>query len=352
MPVSTLINFAEPRQHTERWPGIRSSGIGGLDAAVLAGVSSYDTEWTLYHRKLGSLPRKPETEFMRMGRRLEPLMIEDHAAAHPFRDVHTPNRVYVHDLYDELVAAPDAITVPEGVPIDLDRPWSPVAEGLEFKLPGSPRAREDWSDVDQEAPAAYLVQAMWYAGLLGYDTWRIIAVMPACGWRTVEVAVERDPELVEMLMARGREFWQRVLDRNEPSMGGNAKVEAEVLGQLGRAGEPERESLNEATVVLSADAEAAVARRAQIKAELKALEDELTVTENVIKAELLYAGVGLSAVGVPLITWTQNRPSREIDVKTMRKEHPGVYRFLDARHGRTRPGARQLRIPSKRSETT
>lgn len=59
---------------TPEWHAARRNGIGASEVGVLFGCDPYQTQAELYARKVGELADE-ETEEMRMGRRLEPMLL-------------------------------------------------------------------------------------------------------------------------------------------------------------------------------------------------------------------------------------------------------------------------------------
>lgn len=65
----------------EAWLAARRGGIGASEAAALLGLSRWTSPLQLWAEKRGLTPPSAETPEMRRGRRLEPLVAEDVAAA-------------------------------------------------------------------------------------------------------------------------------------------------------------------------------------------------------------------------------------------------------------------------------
>ena len=57
----------------------RSTGLGGSDAAVACGVSRWKTPYQLYLEKRGEVPPIEQTEPMRWGHLLEPLVRQEYS---------------------------------------------------------------------------------------------------------------------------------------------------------------------------------------------------------------------------------------------------------------------------------
>ena len=57
---------------TTQWHDARRAGITATDIPVILGISTYESPYSLYHRKLGNLPPVEDNDRFRLGRDLEP----------------------------------------------------------------------------------------------------------------------------------------------------------------------------------------------------------------------------------------------------------------------------------------
>jgi hypothetical protein len=68
-----------PSADRAAWLAARRTGIGASEVAAVLGLSPYESPLDVYCRKLGLVPEKAETEAMRWGLRLEPLLAAEYA---------------------------------------------------------------------------------------------------------------------------------------------------------------------------------------------------------------------------------------------------------------------------------
>jgi predicted phage-related endonuclease len=68
----------EPVIDRAAWLERRRQTLGASDAAAALGLSPYCSPLQLYLRKIGSLPEQEETEAMRWGTLLEPLLAREY----------------------------------------------------------------------------------------------------------------------------------------------------------------------------------------------------------------------------------------------------------------------------------
>ena len=64
-----------PGDH-EAWLAERDKGIGASEVAAVVGLSPWDTPFSLWLRKTGQIPRPEETQAMKMGHLLEPVVVQ------------------------------------------------------------------------------------------------------------------------------------------------------------------------------------------------------------------------------------------------------------------------------------
>lgn len=303
---------AAPETHSSAWHGIRSTGIGASEAAVIAGLSPWGSAWALWAEKRGLIPHDATeaTEAMDMGREIEPFL----AAAFTRRTglfVAGEQMMLRHRTEKWARATVDGLVFegPSGTGDACD--VGLALGGFEAKYDnGSP-----WDEV----PVHYQCQAQWQAFVAG---WERVWFGVLHGWGRYRIyEVERDDEAIAALVEVCSKFWhENVLGGVAPPLGGgNRKATAEALGRAfgeGGGGEVEIEGYAEH-----------VASLRYLKRERKALTEQITDLENVLKAELGEAEVGLID-GRPAVTWKRTT-SRRLDVKRHRAESPGCHKEFE-----------------------
>lgn len=192
------------------WLAIRRTGIGSSDVSALVGLSEYRGPRDVFDDKTGAIPllatADAPSEAARWGTLLEPVVREEFAtrAGLSIRLVGT----HRSRQWPWMMANVDGLTSDGG-----------VYEGKTC----SEWASDEW-DGDQVPDHAELqvqhgmavtgLRHAWIAGLIG-------------GQRLVYRRVERDDELIAMLVERERQFWHdHVLTGTPPPLGGSAAAEA------------------------------------------------------------------------------------------------------------------------------
>jgi putative phage-type endonuclease len=174
------------------WLALRRQGLGSSDAPAVVGVSPYRTPLRLWAEKVGLLEPE-ETEAMRWGRLLEPVVADEYARAAEI-ELWAPMALYQHHEHAWMLATPDRLATqarPEVV--------------VEIKVRGA------W--VDQDLPPHYVIQVQHQMAVLGLE--RATVVVLVAGQRLVWAHVERDDAMIRDLIEREREFWRRV-ELNDP----------------------------------------------------------------------------------------------------------------------------------------
>lgn len=197
----------QPTTHTAEWHTERANGIGASEVGVLLGLSSYDSPWSLWCRKVGLLPDDHEdTPRLRIGRRMEPVIA---AEFHDRTGLHVASeQMMVRDPeHPHRRATLDGLVYDGGFDADID-----AALGVfEAKTDG----RFGWDEI----PPAYVAQIRWQMGVTGLDRgW--LAVMFA-GFRFEVYEITQDPEDWRFMCERADEFWRMVIEQTPPPVDGS-----------------------------------------------------------------------------------------------------------------------------------
>lgn len=221
--ANRVASLAELGERSDAWLETRKRGIGGSDAASVAGVGEFKSAYEVYLDKTGQHPDGlsiPENEQMMWGRLLEEPVAQRTAEVHGLTLV-KPQYLYQHadpSLYF-MLANPDRIAI------------DPTRDDLglvELKTCG-PWMMDRWGEGPDE-PATYaLLQAVHYAAVLGLS-WAVISVLIAGQiFRTYRIDI--NPKLVTMLIEYEADFWDRVERRDPPAPSG-MDSDTELLNRL------------------------------------------------------------------------------------------------------------------------
>ena len=201
-----VMSAAEIAQDRDRWLAVRREGITATDAAVIMGVSPWDSPFALWHRKKGNLPEHGDSDRFRLARYLEEYVWELWQEANGRADETDalPSGTDEGGLYRDgwRMASPDFLLF-DDIAIGSGRctavvecktvaSWEGWGRGLGH-MPGSP----DWvSDETKQADGArstvpdYVrVQVLWQCDVLGVPVGHVAALHRSSGefrWYTIK----------------------------------------------------------------------------------------------------------------------------------------------------------------------
>ncbi len=173
----------------EAWLEQRRSGIGGSDVAAILGLSKWKTPLDVYLEKRGELPPQPETEPMRWGTLLEPVIIREFSERHGVRVVRGEG-IKRHQDYAFMLASLDG--------------WAPeVPAVVECK---TARSADGWGEPGTgEIPAYYQTQVAHYMAVTGAALAFVPVLIGAADFRVYQV--ERDEGFIDDIIEAESAFW-------------------------------------------------------------------------------------------------------------------------------------------------
>lgn len=286
------------------WLALRRQGIGGSEAATVAGLDRWKSPYALWVEKLGLVGDDTAGEAAAWGNRLEDAVAQHFAAETGLR-VRRHHRLLRHPEHQFMLGNLDREV------IDPDRPEGDRVGLLECKTTGEYMAGE-WAD--GEVPDRAALQTQHYLAVTGYR-WAYVAVLIG-GNKFRHVYVERDDELIADLVAIEADFWHHVTEQIPPPVDGHEST-AQALAALYADADPESEVELPGFVTdlivdyrrAGADEKAAKERKAQIGNQIKALVGD--------------ARFGL-VDGVKAVTWSRFETTR-LNSKALKQAHPDLW---------------------------
>ena len=186
MPVE-LLPAHEAGPHNPRWHEIRRTGVTASEIPVILGLSSWDSPWSLWHRKRGLIDDGPGGESADWGRRLEPA-IADAAAERldPHENLEfAPAGLYRHHEREWQMATPDKLVhdtcacCAAGCSGSCSGFPGACSDCRNTQLGGPPHALleikhpyswDGWGDDGtDDIPAAYMAQVLWQLDVMDLD---------------------------------------------------------------------------------------------------------------------------------------------------------------------------------------
>lgn len=280
----------------EKWLDYRRTGIGGSDAATVAGLNPYCSLYTLYNDKLGLIPVKEDNEAMRQGRDFEDYVARRWMEA-TGKKVRRNCYMWRSDEHPFMLA-------------DIDREVVGENAGLECKTTSA------YSKADLEGgevPLTYYVQCQHYMAVMGFDRMYLAVLVLGVGF--YRFTIDRDENEIAALIEQESAFWGRVETKTPPPVDGSDST-ADTLSTLYPAETIcGRIALSGACAALLADIEA-------MKAEQDALGRSISKAKAQIQLEIGDAEGGQCDGW--RVTWkTQNRTT--VDGAALKRDYPEIY---------------------------
>lgn len=307
---------------SEPWLETRKLGIGGSDAAAACDRGEFKSAFEVYLDKVGEHPDGlsiPDNRAMKWGRLLEDAVAEENAARMGTTHV-KPSWLFQHRELDWMLANPDRIA------IDPTRPDPGIVEIKTCSAWMADRWGEDGSD----SPATYaLFQAVHYMAVLDVH-WADIGVLIA-GQDDRHYRIERDDELVDMIIAYETDFWDRV-ERRDPPPPDGTWGDKDLLQRMFEAVHDKEMLVGEEAVELSQQYD-------QFRKIEKEAEKEKERCGNALRLLMGDSEIGVDVNNRVICTWKEHETSY-FDQKEFETDMP---RF-SAKYRHTRP-QRTLHVP-------
>lgn len=277
------------------WLEARRRGIGGSDAAAVAGVSRWRSPVEVWLDKTGQLAdQAADSEAAYWGKVLEDV-VADEFTRRTGKKLRRRNAILVHPEHPFMIANVDRVVVGEEA-------------GLEVKTTGAFNARE-W---DRGIPDEYLLQCQHYMAVTGYPLWYVAVLVG--GNHFEHKPVKRDEEIIRYLVRIESEFWKLVETQTPPPLDGSASS-ARVL----EIRYPESDG---SVIELPPTAEELISEFRDAADAEKAAAERKEAAANRLKGMLGKAEVGLC--GGHRVTW-KTMTSARLDTKALKAERPEVY---------------------------
>jgi putative phage-type endonuclease len=283
----------------EDWLDWRRKGIGGSDASVVCGVNRYKSPVELWMDKTGQLPYDEAGEAAYWGTQLEALVKAEFTKRTGI-EVSPVNQLLQSEEHDCMLANLDGTCE------------HPIYGACVFEAKTASAYKSgEWAD---KIPDAYMLQVQHYMAVTGYAG-AYIAVL--IGGNTFKWKfIERDGELIAMLIQLERDFWDCVQSAVPPPLDGS-EASAKFLNERFPDSVPlSKIELPDAAADLILRYETACER-------LERITEQKREAETLLKQMLGDNEAG--SIGDRIITWKSIIQER-LDGKTLKAEHPALYK--------------------------
>lgn len=200
--------LGEFEANTAEWHELRARGVGASEVAAVVGLSPFESQFSLWHRKKGNLPGPdPANPLFYWGHALEPLIATRYASHHEevwVMDCGT----YRHPERDWQLANPDRLLFPtNGVTAK-----TPPLGVLEIK---TTRYGDNWGPHGStEIPLHVRCQVMQQMDVMGVPFADVAVLIGGNDYR--EYRIEFDKTDAAALRDAGAEFWTSLQTDDEP----------------------------------------------------------------------------------------------------------------------------------------
>lgn len=300
------------RYLSEEWETARDQlGIGGSEAAAIAGMNPYSSALSVYFAKTGHRVPVEVNEAMRQGSELEEYVAKRFCEETGKR-VKRQGYLLQSKLYPFMLADIDRVVIGENSLLECKTTLN----------------RDGYTYEDAEnIPAYQLVQSLHYMIVYGADTVYLATLVYGRGFHTVEIHRSDFVRDIQSLIEIERRFWEENVQKGQaPAPDGSADCAATLLSEYPSADEdqPPKDLMGYASQLY---------RLSELKRELAGLTEEKAGIENQLKAALGTAPAG--EYGTFRVTW-KNRTSTRLDTTALKKEMPDVYaKFATTSESRT-----------------
>lgn len=293
-----LIMTVEEMEDRDIWAKLRNSGIGGSDAAVIAGLNRWKSPYQLWLEKTGQV--EPEdlsnNEYVYWGTVLEQVV------ADRFCEL-TGKKVYrkgmMQNANDEWMLA------------NVDRLVVGESAGLECKTANGFKAKEWEGD---NVPDGYYLQCQHYMAVTGCKKWYIACLIG--GNHFVWKEIPRNEEDITALIAAEKAFWEdNVKGGIMPDVDGSKSC-SQALAERFPGGVTD-------SITLPKEADELLAEIDELNEAADRIKDQIESKKNGIK--LMLGDHEVAYAGERKVTWKTQAGRVTVDSKKLKAEMPEVY---------------------------
>lgn len=293
-----LIMTVEEMKDRKAWEKLRNIGIGGSDAAIIAGLNRWKSPFKLWQEKTGQVEPEDlsDNEYVYWGTVLE------QAVANRFTEL-TGLKVKkcgtLQSLdYPFMIANVDRLVVGENA-------------GLECKTANGFKAKEWESD---NVPDSYYLQCQHYMAVTGCEKWYIACLIG--GNHFVWKEIPRNEEDITALIEAEGAFWEdNVKVGLMPDVDGSKSC-SQALAERFPGGVTD-------SITLPKEADELLAEIDELNEAADRIKDQIESKKNSVK--LMLGDHEIAYAGERKVTWKTQAGRVTVDSKKLKAEMPDVY---------------------------
>lgn len=297
--MSAIILTSTENMPYEDWLEYRKLGIGGSDASMVCGINHYKSPVELWMEKTNQLPYQEAGEAAYWGTQLEALVRAEFTKRTGI-EVNYASQLLQSEEHPFMLANLDGTCEHPNFGTCI----------FEAKTASAYKSG-DWDD---SIPDEYALQIQHYMAVTGYKGAYIAVLIGGNTFRWK--FIERDEELIAMLIELESDFWNHVQSTTPPPLdgsGASAKFLAERFPN----------SVPKSQITLPDTAAELIEQYDAACEQLEAITEQKQEAENLLKQMLGENEVGTA--GDRIITWKSISQER-LDSKTLKAEHPVLYK--------------------------
>ena len=282
------------------WLEWRRNGLGGSDASVVCGINRWKSPVELWMEKTGQLNKDDDAgEYAYWGNQLEALVRAEFTKRTGI-EVNIVSQLLQSEEYPFMLANLDGECI------------HPIYGKCLFEAKTCSAFRSaEW---DNNVPEEYICQIQHYLAVTGYAGCYLAVLI---GGNTFKwMFIERDPELISIIIEMEKVFWDHVQTLTPPPLDGS-QASAAFLSQRFP------DSVPNSKIELPLDAAILLQQYDDACEQLKQVEEQKTQAENLLKEML--GGNEAGIIGNRLVTWKSITQER-LDTRTLKVEHPVLFK--------------------------
>jgi putative phage-type endonuclease len=281
------------------WLEYRKQGIGGSDASVVCGINRYKSPVELWMEKTDQMPSQEAGEAAYWGTQLEPFVRAEFTKRTGIEVIHTMQLLQSEEHPFMLANLDGICDVPD------------VGKCIFEAKTASAYKASEWEDT---IPDEYMLQVQHYMAVTGYAGTYIAVLI---GGNTFKWKfVERDEELISMLIELESNFWHHVEELTVPPLDGSDACAKFLSDRF-------RDSIPKSHITLPDTAADLLAQYDEACEELEIVTERKQKAENLLKEMMGENEIGTA--GDRIVTWKSVSQER-LDSKTLKAEHPTLYK--------------------------
>lgn len=285
----------------KEWLDFRKVGIGGSDVAVICGINKYKSLLQLWMEKTGRIELEEAGEPAYWGNVLEPIIRTEFSNRTGLK-VDIINSILRHPVHKFMLANVD------GIVSDV----SSKKSIFEAKTASAYKA-EQWED--DKIPEDYMLQIQHYMAVTGFSSAYIAALIG--GNKFIYKLIERDDELIDMIIQLEYNFWNCVENNVSPEVDGSGSC-SNLMNKLYPSAE------NKSKIILPSEALTLIEQYNSAKEQEKLFSEMKDEASNKLKVMLGENETGI--INDITVSW-KNVISERIDTKRFKTEVPEIYDY-------------------------